>query len=236
MYKKTRLDDDALIYQKHDRQSEKEKLKGMPFKKKIGYLWDYYRYHALLIIVLIAFISYAIYTFAKPKIENKLYAAIINNTVPSEVWDEYADILSEYMKLDPETEGINLDYRYYYNGDVEYETNMRQAFAVYLAASEIDVVIAPKSEFANYVEYGFFTPLSEELPTDLYSSLANKFYLASTEDNPKVVAYGIYLDDTKLYRENSYPTDEDPVLIGIVANSNHKENSVDFIRFLFNEK
>jgi hypothetical protein len=92
------------------------------------------------------------------------------------------------------------------------------------------------SEFSSYVENEFFTPLSEQLPTDLYSLLADKFYLASTKDNSKVAAYGIYVEDTKLYRENAFIIDDDPVLIGIVSNSPHKEISVDFIRFLFNEK
>lgn len=236
MSKKTRLEEDAAIYQKRKRQSEKEKLKDMPFKKKMGYLWEYYRYHALLFIALVSLISYTIYTFTKPKIESRLYAAIINNTVTPEVWDEYVDIITEYLEIDTETEDIELNYRFYYNGDPEYEVNMRQAFVVYLAASEIDVIIAPMSEFANYVENGFLTPLSDQLPTDLYSSLADKFYLADTEENPKLAAYGIYMEETKLYREHSLPTEDDPVLIGIVTNSTNKENSVDFIRYLFTEK
>ena len=37
--------------------------------------------HGLLIILGIAFISYTIYTFTKPKIDTKLYAAIINNPI-----------------------------------------------------------------------------------------------------------------------------------------------------------
>jgi hypothetical protein len=236
MSKKTRLEEDAAIYQKRNRQSEKEKLKDMPLKKKINYLWEYYRYHALFTIVLVSLVSYAIYTFTKPKIENRLYAAIINNTVTPEVWDEYVDIITDYLEIDTETEDIELNYRFYYNGDPEYEVNMRQAFVVYLAASEIDVIIAPMSEFANYVENGFFTPLSDQLPTDLYSSLADRFYLSDTPDDSKVAAYGIYTEDTKLYREHSLPTEDDPVLIGIVANSTHKENSVEFIRYLFTEK
>lgn len=236
MAKKTKLGDDAVIYQKRDRQSEREKLKNLPFKKKIGYLWDYYRYHALGIIILISFISYGIYTFTRPKVENKLYAVIINNTVTPEVWDEYEGILTEYLELNPQIENVELNYRFYYNGDIEYETSMRQTFVVYLAAAEIDVIIAPISEFNNYVKNGFFTPLSEQLPTDLYSSLADKFYLGSNEDNPRIDAYGIYMEDTKLYRTHSLPTDGDPVLIGIVSNSTHKENAVEFIRYLFNEK
>ena len=236
MSKKTRLDEDALIYNKKDRQSEKEKLKDMPFKKKLSYLWDYYRYHALLIIGLVLIISYTVYTFTKPKIDTRLSTIIINNTIDSQVWDDYTEKITEHLDLDTLSEDVRLNYSFYYNGAVDYEANMRQAFGVYIAASEIDVVIAPMSEFADYVSYGFFTPLSDQLPTDLYSSLTDKFYLSGTEDNPKVAAYGIYMADTKLYSERSLPTEEDPVLIGIIANAPHKENSVEFIRYLFNEK
>lgn len=236
MAKNTRLGDDAAIYQRHNRQSEKEKLKDMPIKKKLSYLWDYYRYHTLIIIASALFIVYIVYTFTKPKIENQLFTVIINNTVTPEVWDEYTEKITEHLELDTLSEDVMLNYTFYYNGDREYEANMRQAFGVYLAAAEMDVVIAPMSEFSNYVNYSFLTPLSDQLPTDLYSSLADKFYMSDTDDNPKVDAYGIYLKDTKLYKEYSLPTEEDPVLIGIIANSTHKENSVEFIRYLFNEK
>jgi hypothetical protein len=237
MPKNTRLDEDAAIYHQNNNQSEKEKLRDMPLKKKLSYLWDYYRYHALLFIVIAAFIYYAIYSFTKPKIETKLYTAIINNTVEPEIWDEYVERISEHLDLDTVTENAILNYKFYYNGDAEYEVNMRQAFTVYLAASEIDVIIAPMSEFSDYVDNGFFTPLSDQLPTDLYSSLTDRFYLSETEDNPKVSAYGLYLEDTKLYKEHSLSSDDDdPVLIGIVTNSPHMQNSVEFIRYIFNQK
>ena len=38
MSKETRLDDDAMIYQKTDKQSEKEKLKEMSWNQKLSYL------------------------------------------------------------------------------------------------------------------------------------------------------------------------------------------------------
>lgn len=237
MPKKTRLDEDAAIYQqKNNVQTEREKLGDMPWKKRFSYLWDYYRYHALLVIALVAFISYSVYSFTKPKVETKLFAVIINNTVRPQVWDEYTEKIAEYLELDPLTEDVILNYNFYYNGAPDYEANMRQAFAVYLAASEIDLIIAPMSEFANYVDNGFFIPLSDQLPTDLYGSLTDQFYLSGTEDNPRVSAYGIYMENTKLYKEHSQATNDDPVLIGITANSMHRENSVEFIRYLFSEK
>lgn len=236
MPKKTRLGDDAAIYQQKNTQpSEKEKLKNMPWKKRFSYIWDYYKIHGLVIILVIAFIIYLVNTITKPRIETKLYAAIINNTIQAEVWDEYKEKIMDYLELDPKTENITLNYNFYYNGAPDYAANMRQAFSIFVAASEIDVVIAPLSEFSSYVDNGFFEPLSDQLPTDLYSSLTDKFYLSGTEENPRVSAYGIYLTDTKLFRDYSLPTDDDPFLIGIVANSQYKKNAIEFIRFIFGE-
>ena len=236
MSKETRLDDDAMIYQKTDKQSEKEKLKEMSWNQKLSYLWDYYRYHALILIASVVFVSYFIYSFTKPKIVTGLNVVIANNTIEHHIWDEYTEKVTDYLKINPQLEEVKLDYGYYYNGSLDYAASMRQSFSVHLAASEIDVVIAPLSEFSVYVTNGVFAPLSDQLPTDLYSSLTDKFYLSDTEDNPKVAAYGIYIADTKLYRNHSLPTEKDPVLIGITINSKNKENAREFIRYIFNEK
>lgn len=237
MPKKTRLDDDALIYQKQEQKSEKEKLKEMTLPQKISYLWEYYRYPALAVIAAIALISYIIYSMAKPKTATILEVAIINNTIEHEVWDEYAQKVSKYLDADPEREEVKLDYSYYFNGTSDYAANMRQLITLRLASAEVDAIIAPLSEFASYLDYGAFAPLSDLLPTDLYSSLTSKFFLTATEDNPKVDAYGIYVSDTKLYRENSFVSDEnDPIILGITVNSKHKETTIDFIRLLFGEK
>jgi ABC-type molybdate transport system substrate-binding protein len=236
MTKKTRLDDDATIYKKNDRQSEKEKLKDMSTKEKLSYFWDYYRYHALIVISLILILSYIIYTYTKPRLEVSLNAAVINSTIASEIWNEYAEKVTEYMELDPLSEELRINDTFYFNGSPDYEANMRQALAIYVAATDIDIVFAPESEFTNYADNDFFAPLSDQLPTDLYSSLTDMFYLSDTEDNPKVAAYGIYVSDTKLYKEHSYPTENDPVIIGIISNSKRKQNAVEFIRFLFSEE
>jgi len=238
MPKKTRLGDDAAIYQQRNTQkSEKEKLKNMPWKKRFGYIWDYYKYYGLAVILAVIFISYIIYTIVKPRTETKLYAVIINNTIEDTVWDEYEQKMTEYLELDPETEKVILSSDYYFNGAVDYAASMQQVFLAHLTAAEIDVVIAPLSVFSGYVKEGLFVPLSDQLPTDLYSSLTDKFYLSDTEDNPRVSAYGIYLTDTKLFKQHSLaPTDDDPFLIGIVANSENKKNAIEFIRYIYNEK
>lgn len=235
MFKKTRLGDDATIYSLNNNQTDKEKLKDLPWNKKIAYLWDYYKYHALISIVIILVVIYSIYTFTKPKIDTKLYTAIINNTVEPQIWDDYQVKITEYLELDTTSENAKLNYSFYFNGAPDYEVNMRQALTAYVVSTDIDIIIAPLSEFSDYVNSDFFVPLSDHLPTDLYSTLTDQFYLSGTDDNPKVAAYGIYLDQTKLYKNHSLPTDEDPVIMGIVANSTNKENAVRFIRYLYSE-
>lgn len=238
MPKKTRLGDDAAIYQQRNTEiSEKEKLKNMPWKKRLSYIWDYYKFYGLAILLGLIFLSYIIYVFVTPKVETKLHAAIIDNIISEEVWNEYDDKLTDYLELNPKTEDVFFNYQFYFNGASEYSASLLQAFVIRLSAAEIDVVIAPLSEFSKLVNDGIFDPLSEQLPTDLYSILTDKFYLSGTEDTPRVSAYGIYMTDTKLFREYSLiPTDNNPYLIGIVSNSKNKKNAIEFIRYIFNEK
>ncbi|HPU62887.1 MAG TPA: hypothetical protein PK304_01910 [Mobilitalea sp.] len=237
MPKKTRLGDDAAIYQQNNTQmSEKEKLKNMSWKERFDYIWEYYKYHGLAILFAIVFIIYIINSITKPKTETRLYAAIVDNPIPIEIWSEYKDKLTDYLELDPQTEEIFLNYNFYFNTASDYEANMRQVFIAHLTASQIDLIIAPLSEFSQYVKNGFFDPLSDQLPTDLHSLLTEKFYLASTDDNPRDSAYGIYLTDTKLFREYSMTTDDEPYLVGIVSNSQYKKNAIEFIRYVFSEK
>lgn len=236
MAKKTKLGEDASIYQPKREISEKENFKNMSLKNKFSHLWEYYKIHGFIIIGVIAFIIYIVYQIRTPNVDVKLYAAIINNTIETEVWDDYEEKLLEYLEFDPETSEIFFNDIFYYNSTPDYEANVRQAFAIYITAAEVDLIIAPMSEFSNYVHFGFLDPLSDQLPTDLYSTLTDDFYLSGTEDNPKVNAYGIYLSDTKLFKEYSRPVDDgDPYIIGIVANSQHKESAVKFIRYIYIE-
>ncbi len=228
MPKQTRLGDTAEIYQPRKRQSEKEKLSEMPMKKKLAYLWYYYKIHALVIILTVAIISYFIYTVVTPKTDIRLNAVFLQNAIDDKVLEDYRLQLSDYLKVDKSKKQ-----------DIEFNTNfydVGQALAplnAFVAARELDVMIVPESEFENFAKNGFFDKLSEQLPTDLYSLMTNRFYITSQTDDTEKNAYGIYLTDTDLYKNNSVSTE--PYVLGIVANSKHKDNAVEFIRYLFQQ-
>jgi hypothetical protein len=233
MPKGTRLEEDAVIYQPRETLTEKQKLKDMTFPDKMGYLWEYYRIHAAVLVGLIALLSYIIYEIITPNIETQFYAAIINNSISDEVWVQYSTNFSEYLDLDPKTEDIQLNYNFYLNSNSEYTMSMQQALSTYIAAGEVDVIIAPESTFKEYVYNGFFEKISDQIPTDLYTSLADYVFISNTEEVPEKNVYGIYLTDTKLFNEQANNTD--PYVLGILANAGHKENAAEFLRMLYNE-
>ncbi len=233
MPKESKLEEDAVIYQPRQKLTEKQKLKDMTFQGKMSYLWEYYRIHAIILVGAIALCSYIIYEVITPDIETQFYAAIIDNTIRDEVWEQYSTDLKEYLDLDPKTEDVQLNYSFYLNSSSEFSMNMQQALSTYIAAGEIDVIIAPESVIKEYVYYGFFEKISNQIPTDLYASLTDYLFISDTEEDTEKNVYGIYLTDTKLFTENANNTD--PYVLGILANSGHKENAAEFLRMLYNE-
>lgn len=233
MPKETRLEEDAVIYQPRQELTEKQKLKDMTFQEKMAYLWEYYRIHAIIIVAAIALFSYIIIEVITPDIETRFYAAIIDNSINDKVWEQYNTKFTEYLNLDPKREDVQLNYNFYLKTSSEYSMNMQQALSTYVAAGEVDVIIAPESVIKEYVYYGFFEKISNQIPTDLYTSLTDYLFISDTEEDTEKSVYGIYLTDTKLFTENANNTD--PYVLGILANSGHKENAAEFIRMLYNE-
>ena len=230
MPKHTRLDDNAQIYNPIKPQTEKEKLKDMNFEQKLAYLWEYYKLHALAIVATIALIIYFVYSILNPSVSTQFYAAVVNSPLHPSILEQYEADFADYLELDPKREVVDLNDTFYFNNDDLYTMNLKQTLSTYVGARQVDVIIAPESEFSNYAFYGTMEKLSDQLPTDIYSSLTDYFYLTDTEEDSEKRAYGIYLNDTELFKENA--VNSDPYILGIVASSRHKENTLEFIRFL----
>ncbi|HKL98361.1 MAG TPA: hypothetical protein VJZ06_00475 [Mobilitalea sp.] len=233
MPKLTRLNENAEIYQSRKHLTEKEKLSEMSFKKKLSYLWEYYKFHAFIIIIIVIIIISVVKNIITPNIDTQLYAAVINSPIDALVLEEYEEQFEEYLDMDPIHEEAFIDSKFYFNDTSEYSVAMRQALVTYIAAEDVDIIIAPESEFADYVFLGLFGTISDILPTDLYSSLTDKFYISTTEDEPdEEKVYGIYISDFEFFKSNITVTPNEPYIIGIVSNSRHQDNSIEFIRYL----
>ena len=121
---------------------------------------------------------------------------------------------------------------------MDYDYSARQKFMTHTFGGQLDVILMPETLFEAYVAY--YAPLAEQLPSDLYVELSDANRLRSAprrEANGNIIEgsdafYGIDVTGVPLLQST---TCEEPIILTIVANSAHKENVVEFIRYLFEE-
>ncbi len=236
MPKQIRPDEqDALIFHPMEKQTEKEKLREMNFQGKLSYLWYYYKWYFIGTVAFIALVIYFINTILHPSASPKFYAAIINNPIEDNTLQEYKDDFAKHLQLNPKKELVEFNTSVYFDKGNSYTSAMAQALTTYISTKQVDVIIAPESVFKTYAYNGTFKKLSDELPTDLYTSLTDQFYLSNTEgDKKENSVYGIYLTNSELFQRNA--NNIDPYVLGIVVNGLHEENAIEFIRYLFHIK
>lgn len=241
MAKETKLDDSAGIYVKREKQTERQKLSDMSFKEKVAYFNMYYLKKIIFIVCIASILGYLLYQTLSPRTDELLNIAVINDYFDQEQVKDFLSDLDTHFEVDPDKEKINFDYSYYISDtDMSQNTiSSIQKISTYVAAKGLDVIITDETCLNSLIEEGYFISLSDLLPADMYTELADKYYTGSiveTDFEGNVVStgpqepYGIYLDDSKIYT-NSGTTIEKPVL-GVISNSPNKENTIELIRYL----
>ncbi|SHO54067.1 hypothetical protein [Anaerocolumna xylanovorans] len=232
--KDSTLDDNAAIYATREEKSEKQKLKEMNFKEKVSYLKDYYLTKTLIGLVALGLAAYFIYTVVTPKPETLLDAAIVNYAFSDGAIDKVHEDLNKLLVKDPKKENIMVDASFYLgdgSNPSEFTIGSMQKLQTFMSTGEIDVIIAPESVFQTYATADFLSKLTDVLPTELLTTLSDSIFNSATDNNAVSGAYGIYLDNTALFKDLSIASDR-PVL-GILVNSKHQDNGVAFIKYLF---
>lgn len=229
-------------------------LKSLPGKKKLQYIWDYYKLPLALICILlyvIIYVSYRHFTYKEPV----LYTALVNvnagETLTAQLDQGFLDAA-----------GINASQNrlYLYSGLFltddesssyhEYTYASRMKILAAIDGEQLDVVLMDKEAFDAFSQNGYLYRidelLQEEAP-DLYEELQpfiventfiaedNSFemqfddsvtYSAVTEEYPM----GLELSQAELIRQAGF---EDTVYFGIVANSPRIDTALDYLQYLF---
>lgn len=233
MTKKSILNDSADLYQKREMQSVKEKFKDLSFKDKIQYFKDYYLKIVLAFLFCGGCILWAALAIISPKEKNILSVVVINDYLDLDKSDTLVTDFGEYLGINKAKEKIKFDSDYYFReaqlGNDVVGTAAKIDSLLY--TKQIDIIITDAKQFNKYASSGYFVNLMDYLPTDLYTDFSNSYYYSSVKDSKEFNPYGIHLTNCEKY-ENLGTTLDDPIL-GIVANSNFKDNSAEFIRYLY---
>jgi hypothetical protein len=234
---KPTLDDNAENYKRREHKSEKQKLSEMEFTEKVAYFKCYYLKKLLAALVIGGFLIWIIITVVMPKPDRVFSLAFVDYPILQEDIDKIEAELTKLLNVNPDSQEIFIDTSFQLNDYASVEK-----LTVYTYSGEIDIFIAPASQFIKYAFSGAMCPLTDLLPTDLYSTLkASDLFVCKTRENndeevpeqatgPEGV-YGIYLKDLDMF--DFFDTSTDPPVIGVMVTSKNKENATSYLKYLF---
>lgn len=236
-------------------------LKNGTLKQKIAYIWDYYKWHIIIPLVLIvAIISHIVNVITAPDI---ILNGVLMNVYHTETSISREDILEQFykeQKIDSKEEEVNLNTNMYFtvgNDNTNYET--LQVLMAWHAADSLDFIGGDSPTLTELSYRGYFSDLREILteeqiikyePYFLY--MDQDFYIHRSEklDNLEDVSNMEYPDCTKPEEmvdpipvfidmnqssklSELYAESSDAPAVGITANVVNKERTLDFIDYLF---
>ena len=140
-------------------------LKNGTVKQKIIYIWDYYKWHIIIpIIVIIAITSHIINVITAPDIIMNGVLLNVYNTETSISNGELLEAFYQKQKIDPKEEEINLNTNLYFspeNANGNYET--LQVLMAWHAADSLDFIGGDLQTLIELSYRGYFSDLREVL-------------------------------------------------------------------------
>lgn len=222
------------------RKSEVRKWPEMDRQQKIQYLKEYYLLPAVGVILLIAVAVSLIWHVARPRTENLLYAAVIDESLDEKKLAQVTADMSNLLGADGKRKTVQIDDSFYV------KDGALDKLQVYLHSQQIDVVILDRELFEEYAGYGYFESLDEVTEEDLEKKYGESYQYAagykeddevSFEDHEtgqgEVKPYGISLSGDNRFTEMSEYI-KDPVFAVAVGTKN-PENALKFLEYLMEE-
>lgn len=215
-----------------------EKFKNMTTKEKIEHIWEYYKLHIFSVIFIIAALSVLINNYIiNPPPDIYCHIAIYSDSINSDTIDNLVDeITPEDVNLENTNQQIVVASYYAPENEPEISSQLQIKFQTLSMANMLDIVIADEYSFKRLTEQGFITELSEVFTSDELNILNNNKILLNYRFNDKGqnFAYGINLKNTNTVLKSNDNYKNGNRYIGVIRNSEKKENSKKIIFKLIN--
>lgn len=215
-------------------QTEKVTFHDLTFRKKLSYIWDYYKWWMIIFIFTVIIIANAVPRIIENNKEVVLYSVFINTQIDEQESSSFMKDYVAYADIDMKNKRITLDTSMNINrykvDKLSMESN--QKLLALLSSKKVDVIVCDKENFDFYASQGCFKKLDEVLPDEIYQKYKQYFIEASPRDTDSGL-YGVNLKESNVLKnEEAYIVE--PIL-GICVNSQQVENSVKFLDYLLSE-
>lgn len=236
---------------------ERNSIKQKSLKEKISYFFDYYKWHTVAAIAILAAAVSMIIHWVNLK-DCALYVCLLNTMTFSQTKD-YVQRFEEYAEIDRADYEVTFDTSMYIEigGRDSVTATSFQKLTVYTAAGDLDVIVTDPEIIEYYVDQGIFYDLRQILSPEQIALYEPYFFYVDqaivdaiqeaearderyeavfsdprqpeTMENP--VPVGIFLDDCQGLKENVQFFDEE-IVLSVVINSSNVETALKFIDFV----
>ena len=187
--------------------SVKEKYKSLSGKKKLEFIYDYYKFPIIGTLLAIIIIGYMAYSFAT---KQDIYCNITyyGSTVNSENFNQIKDKLNENILGNDKRSSIFTDTMLInFNSNYGDDPTTTQAFAVRLAANEIDILLAEKNNFEYFAANNMLLDLNSLEGFNTLNISSDNLATAKDESGTDKT-YGIKVDNLNLLKDAGFDNEE----------------------------
>ena len=217
------IKNESDLSKKERRLIEKEKLKGMGPKKKLEYIWMYYKPAIFGVIAVIVLIFGIKDYYEQSKIKTVLSMTVVNSMANDTETPEQKIKEALGYKDDPYSKveiGVNLTTD---SEMAEFDYNAQMAYVAQIQAGSIDIMVMPEKLYQTLKKNEPFADLKELLGEEAFE----KFGMQTDTTH-------ISITDSELEQELGIIYD--PVCIAVPYSASNQENAVKWIKSLDSRK
>jgi len=209
------------------------KLRELPFKKKMEYIWDYYKVHIIVFILLAALVGSLINSILNPRPETVLFISWNTGFAMDTNLSDLARAMEENIIEEFRNEKVDAISILTTGEDASHNMANVQRLVAMISAGVFDVFVIDSEQIIEYSESVFIQPLDNLLA--LVQSLnpgADAKIQENTitamhgydDDNPTERVVGVNITDSYLLTELGFLPQEAYFTISISSNIEYFEN------------
>ena len=197
---------------------EQKKMKDMTLKGKIAYIWDYYKIHIIIGLVIAGSLFVFIRDWVKASRPVYLNAVVLNTILDYEGDSDIASDFRSYAAIDPDTYNCMVDtsLRMEIGGGDQMTMATEQKILSLFSAKELDVMVAPEEIVEYYAPENAFLDIRTIISEDqihTFESAGYPLYYATCEG--QTFPAGFYVGSSaylhKISEHGTFKEDDDPV-------------------------
>ncbi len=209
----------------------KTDFKALSTKAKFQYIWDYFRWHILIGICVLALVIYGIVHLVTYR-ESVLNVIMVNCYNNLENDSAGFDAYLEQEGYDLSKTQVSLTASLTTMMDDIDATGLSDfdSLTLQLTAGGEDLIFAPEDIYMEYASQGCMTDLSEQLSADLLETYRDQLVYATDSETGESYPCGICLKDNAWMGEYRYY--EEDCYFGILTKAEHTENAMGFFEYV----